>query len=279
MPHYFGVGSKAYGSSELARKERRIASMHSCISSLHQQFGRGQRHLLAEGDSCGANQGLSADLDLVICVNNDNHLLDELALPVGSFRVHQSDIDNPLMLGYSCYDVFRQEFGNYDWYCFIEDDIVIGDPLFFLKLGQFYSIAGSARYLLHPNRFELSVYPEYSKTYVDGPLSEEISQLIREMRLPGCLDEIRMPFGGTEIRFAPAVNIHSGCFFLTPLHLGHLLDQPWYGQQAIGYADPLAGAANMYILALFNVFKPAYECASFLEVYHHYQKYVGLEAE
>ena len=58
--------------------------------------------------------------------------------------------------------------------------------------------------------------------------------------------------------------------------LGSSLEQPWYGKPVVGYADILTGVSNMYILALFNVFKPADECASFLEVHHHYQKYVGL---
>ena len=72
----------------------------------------------------------------------------------------------------------------------------------------------------------------------------------------------------------PAENPHSGCFFLTPAHLLHMLEQPWYGESAVGYAGPLESAATMYIMTLFHVFKPADECISFLEVHHNYQKYV-----
>lgn len=275
IPHYFGPGSSSYGSSDLAGRGRRIASLRQCIMSLHQHFGPGQRQLLGSQRSCSANEALSAELNLTVCVHGDNHLLDELDLPEGSFRRYQSEVGNPLLLGYSCYELFRQEYGNYDWYCFLEDDIIISDPLFFLKLNEFYRIAGSARYILHPNRYELSVWPHYSKVYIDGPLPEDITGFIRDFRLPGLRDEILLPFGGVDIRLVPADNTHSGCFFLTPVHLAHLLEQPWYGKPVTGYADHLTAVANMYLITLFNVYKPALECASFLEVHHHYQKYVG----
>ena len=56
------------------------------------------------------------------------------------------------------------------WYCYLEDDIVISDSLFFSKLQWFYHVVNNARYLLQPNRYEIGVDPEFSKVYVDGPV-------------------------------------------------------------------------------------------------------------
>ena len=275
IPHYFGPGPSSYGSTDASKRVQRIASLRTCIASLHQHFGRSQNLILRGGEFCPVNQVLANDIDVVICVNGSNHLLNELDLPPGSFLSREFDMDNPLFLGYSCYEVMSEVSNLYDWYCYLEDDIVISDPLFFCKLQWFYYLVNDARYLLQPNRYELGVKPTFSKSYIDGPLWSDSAEFIAGLRLPGCRNEIMVQFGATPFRAVPALNPHSGCFFLTNTHLHHLLEQPWYGDRLADYAGPLESAATQYMITLFNVFKPALECASFLEVYHHHQKYIG----
>ncbi len=273
IPHYFGAGSSSYGSTDLSQRERRANSLRNCIVTLYQQFGGSQFLQMYDRQKRNVNQQTSNDLDVVVCVRGEDHLLDDLNLPEGSYRKHDSNIEDPRYLGYVCYDVFRECAGQYDWYCFLEDDIVIPDPLFFGKLQLFYDTIGSARYLLQPNRYELGVNPP-CKTYIDGPLWDDSAEFLASLRLPGCKDEIQVGFGNQRYRLAPAENPHSGCFFLTDTHLGHMLEQPWYGERITGYAGPLESAASLYITTLFYVLKPADECANFLEVHHFYQKYV-----
>lgn len=274
IPHYFGFGPRCYGSTDATQKQKRTVSLRTCIATLYQQFAGKQQLLHDAGVTREVNQKMKHELDVVVCVRGSDHLLEELNLPQDCFRVHSTSIEDPILLGYACYDVFKESVGKYDWYCFLEDDIVINDPLFFCKLNAFYDAVGSARYLLQPNRFELSAWPELSKTYVDGPLWLDNEEFMAKQRFPGCLDEVVIPFGNFNFRATPAENTHSGCFFLTEIHLRHMLEQPWYGEKVIGYAGRLESAANMYIFTLFNVFKPASECSSFLEVYHHHQKFI-----
>ena len=271
IPHYFGPGPSCFGSADASKRKQRVASLRSCIASLHHNFGRSQKL----GDVCPANQMFTNDIDIVICVNGSNHLINELDLPSGSFISREFTMANPLFLGYSCYDVLREASGNYDWYCYLEDDIVISDSLFFSKLQWFYHVVNNARYLLQPNRYEIGVDPEFSKVYVDGPVWYNSAEFNAGLRLPGCFDEILIKCGETTFRTTPALNPHSGCFFLTNVHLRHLLEQPWYGDRLAHFAGPMESAATQYIITLFNVFKPALECASFLEVYHHHQKWVN----
>ncbi len=277
IPHYYGSGPAHYGSTDASQRAQRITSLRSCIASLHQHFGCSQ-NLMYGGDVYPVNQMLANDIKVVICVNRSNHLLNELDLPPGSFRSREFDMDNPRLLGYTCYEILREASGHYDWYCYLEDDIVISDSLFFCKLQEFYSTIGSARYLLQPNRYELGENPILSKAYIDGPLWCDSAEFLARLRLPGCRDEISVKFGATTFRATPALNPHSGCFFLTNTHLDHLLEQSWYGEQSVGYAGPLESAATQYIITLFHVFKPALECASFLEVHHHHQKYIGIQS-
>lgn len=274
IPHYFGHGPAHYGSTDATQRLGRLSALRSCIASLHQQFGRRQGLLLDGGAARDVNQALGCDLDVVVCVTGTNHLLQELALPEGSFTTREVAADNPLYLGYGCYDVFRERFSAYDWYCYLEDDIVIGDPLFFCKLQSFYTAVEDARYLLQPNRYELGSGGGLLKAYVDGPLWKDSAEFLAGLRLPECRDEVVIPFVGHDFRMTPAVNPHSGCYFLSPAHLQHMLEQPWYGQRVVGYAGPLESAATQYIMTLFHVFKPAEECASFLEVHHYFQKHV-----
>lgn len=277
IPHFFGDGPNCYGSTVASQRQKRVHSLRTCIASVHQHFAGRQKFLLCDGTARDVNQAMLYDIDVVVCVRGENHLLAELDLPEGAYRVHSTEIEDPILLGYSCYDVFREAVGSYDWYCFLEDDIIISDPLFFRKLDAFYAVVGSARYLLQPNRYELGIKSELSKVYVDGPLWKDSKDFWAQQRFPGYMDEVMLPFGGSNFRAVPAENCHAGCFFLTETHLRHMLEQPWYGEKVTGYADRLASAANMYILVLFNVFKPAAECSSFLEVFHSHQKYVASE--
>ncbi len=278
IPHYFGPGSAAFGSSDIAHRDERAKALRACISSLHQQFGSRQNILLYDGSTLPANTQLLCSVDVVICVHGQNHLLAELGLQEEMYRVYDSQVEDPRYLGYSCYDVLREACGSYDWYCFLEDDIVIRDPLFFSKLDCFYATTGNARYLLLPQRYELGELPVPSKIYIDGPLWEDSAAFLAALRLPGCNDEIVLPFGQASYRMVPAENPHAGCFFLTETHLRHLLEQTWYGMPVVGYAGPLESAATMSLLALFHVFKPAIESAAFLEVHHYFQKYADNKA-
>lgn len=274
IPHYYGPGPACYGSTDVSKREQRIKSLRSNIASLYQHFGRNQKLLLNGGGEKRVNQMMWCDIDVIVCVNGSNHLLKELCLPSGSYQTREFTVDDPRFLGYSCYEILREAGGQYDWYCYLEDDLVIADPLFFCKLQAFYSVVNNARYLLQPNRYELGSDQGLTKAYVDGPLWSDSAEFMAHLRLPGCSEEILVKFGEIAFRMAPALNPHSGCFFLTNAHLEHLLEQPWYGERAVGYAGPLESAATQYIITLFHLFKPALECASFLEVHHHHQKYL-----
>jgi hypothetical protein len=233
-------------------------------------YCRGQNHITPATRS--ANQVIANDIEVIICTTGDHHLVHELELSGDSYRHVPVDVTNPLYLGFACYPLFKQAFGHYDWYCFLEDDVIISDPFFFLKLKTFYSTVQDTSYLLQPNRFELDKSCT-SKRYTDGPFED--ARVMEKFRLPNSRPQIDLPFLGTTLRMLPAENAHSGCFFLTKTHLQHLLKQPWYGKQDAGiYAGPLESAATLFIVTIFHVFKPAPECASFLEVFHSHQRYI-----
>ena len=83
-------------------------------------------------------------MDVVVCTVKDMHLLGELPVPAGSFHHHLTEAD-PTLLGYECHAVMRERLGAYDYYCYLEDDLILHDPLFFMKLNWFNQVATAGR--------------------------------------------------------------------------------------------------------------------------------------
>lgn len=61
----------------------------------------------------------------------------------------------------------------FDYFCYLEDDILIADPLFFDKQLWFSGQFGDDC-MLQPNRYEL--FRDRYKIYVDGPLPKSLAR-------------------------------------------------------------------------------------------------------
>jgi len=270
IPHYYGPGPEYYGSTDESQRNQRIAVLQATIRALHQHLSARQRlafHLHQE--TAPTNQAISNSIDIVICTTGNHHLLSALDLPSDCYVQHSVAVDNPLNLGFACYDIFKHAFGQYDWYCYLEDDLLLTDPLFFLKMQAFYATVQNARYLLQPHRYE-TCDSLCSKYYTDGKLWDD--SVMEKARLPNSLQQIDVPFLSTTFRMLPAENPHAGCFFLTEAHLQELLRQPWYGKPNSGFVGTLESAATLAIFTAFHIFKPAPECAGFLELCHSHKR-------
>src|SRR5262249_55304109 len=107
-------------------------------------------------------------LDIVVCTTRGRHVLDRLGIPSRCFQ-HQATDSEPPLLGFACHAFLRDRLGDYDYYCYLEDDLIVHDPWFFRKLAWFTSVAGDDK-LLQPNRFEGGVGFLVPKVYIDGDL-------------------------------------------------------------------------------------------------------------
>lgn len=278
IPHYYGAGAAGYGATDQDNREHRIMAVRTCILSLHQHLGpkqfivpRSDQPLLAAGTDT------AHEIEVIVCVTDDDHLLSDLDIPDSLYAKHSVEIDDPLHLGFSCYDVMRDRHGNYDWYCYLEDDLVITDPLFFHKLQAFYNHVGHDSYLLQPHRYETGSSHKVHKAYVDGPLWENnLMEIFAQARPIVGVSELCMDWLGMPWHMVLATNPHSGCFFLLDSQLGRMLRQPWCGNFDDSFCGPMESAATLYIMAFFNVYKPAPECACFLELHHYHQRYLPI---
>lgn len=259
IPHYFASGAGAHGSLA-GDRQRRLACLAACVGRLHETFGGWQR-MTHSGHPHGglpANEAFRHDIDVVVCTAGGAHLLD--GLPAGLCRHHATHAEPPL-LGYEAHAVLRDGLGRYDWFCFLEDDLLLGDPMMFAKLAWFLELAGEDCVLL-PNRYERA---PGRKLYIDGSMRRDAAAGLQDRTQRPCLTGRLM---GLELSFVRPRNPHSGCFFLTAAQMRRWAGSPHFLDRAADFWGPLESAATLGVLRSFAVYKPARGNAGFLEVTH-----------
>jgi hypothetical protein len=201
-------------------------------------------------------------LDIIICTTQAFHLLAQLENYVDCYRHYESDCE-PKLLGFECHRVLKEHLGEYDYYCYLEDDIVIHDVLFFTKLKWFHQCLDNHGAVLQPNRYELAQLApgQCTRHYIDFEDLRESMPKVPENYLMGNVM-------GENIHFSQAQNPHSGCFFLNHQQFEHWVQQPYFLDMDTRYWGPLESAATLGLLKTFTVYKPHFANASFLAVQH-----------
>jgi hypothetical protein len=218
---------------------------------------------LAAKRTRAANEPLRAEVHVVLCTTGGQHLLEKLPLDGGLFHHHPTQAE-PLKLGYECQAVLRDRWGNYDYYGYLEDDLILHDPWLFAKISWFSSQAGADALLL-PNRFERGDSPLVHKAYIDGDLSPRVTAKFQDV---GQVPEFKGTALGVPLVFKRPLNPHSGCYFLSAEQMAHWMRQPHFLDRSKAFVGPLESAATLGIMRTFRIYKPARENASFLEIEH-----------
>ncbi len=246
------------------KSQPRVEALAACIRALHELFGK--RQVMMEPTRLIArpvNQLTSGAIDVVICTTRNCHVLEQLTVPPSQFTHHATHVE-PMLLGFECQAVLRDRLGDYEYYCFLEDDLILHDPWFFRKLDWFTSSTAEQN-LLQPNRFEVGPNPLAEKVYLDGELPKAITRKFQDVRAAGVLESKVL---GARVRFRRALNPHSGCYFLNARQMERWAKQPYFLDRDVRFVGPLESAATLGIMRTFRVYKPAAENASFFEVQH-----------
>ncbi len=264
IAHFFNPeGSGQHGSLRKDPQTRRIA-LTTCLTTLKALYGKSQYMIdIGKHEAIPANQGNGHDLDIIVCTTKGFHLLSQIPLS-SDFLMHHNTNVEPMLLGFECQAVLKSCLGKYDYYCYLEDDLVLHDPWFFVKLKWFNHHTGNGN-LLQPNRYEVSPLGTVQKAYIDGNLKPEITakfQNIREQpQLKGKIME-------KVIAFHRTLNPHSGCYFLNAEQMAEWSSKPYFLDRDTSFIGPLESAATLGVMQTFRVYKPAAADASFLEIQH-----------
>lgn len=266
IPHFFGAAAPGQPnlSGRPALRQQRLSVLVATLSTLHQNFGRdafaldhaGRRAVHVPPEPHHA-------LDIVVCTSGPSHLLGELDAVRPLFRHHASDVPGPL-LGFECHRMLAAARGGYDYYGYVEDDILVTDPMFFDKRRAFDNRFGTEA-LLQPNRYEALATGPVRKLYVDHRLHLDQTAAYQN---PNDSPPLALEFAGRPIRFERTTYPAAGCFFLSAAQLDRWIADPRFGEIDTSFLGPLDSAATLSIMRRFRVYKPALGNAWFLEVLH-----------
>lgn len=214
-----------------------------------------------------ANQALRHTFTIKVITDGQHHVFPYMDQSyremIGEEVTHPLE---PKQLGFEAHRVLANNLdGNYDLYVYLEDDLLIHDPLFFHKVKWFQSNA-SENCVLMPHRYETYWQPvdNADKFYIDGPIADHEIKIL----IPEPPDPIATSLPGGNVTFVSPSNPHSGCFVLTHSQLKYWSEQPWFLDRDSSLISPLESAATLGILKTFKIFKPHFAFASFLELQH-----------
>jgi len=272
LAHYFKPKPGAFYGSEGADPARRAAAVATTIISLHQMFDRRQGLLDGQARVAHpANDQPPVDVSVIACTAGDAHLVPQLQ-SIKHLFTHRSCDRDPKFLGLECRAALGDGVGQYDWFCYLEDDLMLTDPLFFDKLKWFRSIAGDDA-VLQPNRFEVAVGQPMHKLYIDGNMADA-TQSPKFQNIADRTVVEGEAFGRSYV-FKRINNTHSGTFFLDAPQMAHFVKQADFQAEESGFAGPVESCATLGIMRHFRVYKPARVNAGFLEVRHLNNRYLG----
>ena len=279
MPHFYDpAGNGAYGSTGPAATVRADA-LSASIAGLHQNLGPRQAflHCLHEhipgrgnGRLLKVNAQAAAKLDVVVCTTGEKHLAGSLQIPQALFR-RQAVQCEPMMIGFACRRFLAASLGKYDFYCYMEDDLLLADPMILAKVDWFARTFGEDSVLL-PHRYEVSASQPLHKLYIDGQVRPDFTarwQDVSECRT------VEAGFCGDTIHFERWPNPHSGCYFLTARQMERWAASPSFGDDDCSFAGPLESAASLGIMKNFRIYKPSASNAAFCEIRHLHNRYLG----
>lgn len=214
-----------------------------------------------------ANHALRHQFTIKIVTDGEHHVLNHMEACYKDFveEVVTAPPD-PRHLGFEAQrvlaDGLREDF---DLYVYLEDDLLIYDPLFFHKIFWFQENVGN-NCVLMPNRYELFLKPSgtVDRLYIDGAIPQHE---LREA-IPNPPQPLTTSLPGGQIVFESPQNPHSGCFALTHSQLKYWTDKAWFLDHDCTLISPLESAATLGLLKTFTLYKPHIAYASFLELQH-----------
>jgi hypothetical protein len=291
VPHFFGSGTpgSVHGSHRANARAIRRSVLDRVIFQLHSLFGT-QHHALDMRNSVWvkANQGKSTvatfpspnpyqlEFDIFVFTTKGRHLLAELECGDTLYRHVPTDAD-PMFLGFECARWIRDNPGRYDFYCYLEDDIFIRDPLFFHKIRVFNETfdAGARRLILQPQRYEESINTgdrdligAIKRIYIDYQATSRPS-------FEG--ETLTLNYGGVAAELEPALNPHAGCYVINDAQVALMTQHPDFLNRDKIDITPLDTAATSFVARALKVYKPSRKSLAFLDVQHGHQGVMWLK--
>ena len=207
-------------------------------------------------------------LSIVINTVPDRHITAYLPdYQIRCIRVQEESDCDPMFVGFRAQDELVNNVDNFDWFLFIEDDIVLHDSFILEKLEKFNTKCGYPHAVLLPNRYE---YRQGIKNYIDLTL---LVNLLDSDKIWNGLSTVEIE----GVKFAECANPHAGFYCLSKSQLQQLISSGRaFKDKNLGFGGPRECAATYNLLECFSLYKPHPSNLYFLEVKHYDTKYSQL---
>ncbi len=206
-------------------------------------------------------------LSIVINTVADRHITAYLPdYQISCIRVQEESECDPMFVGFRAQDELVKNLDDFDWFLFIEDDIILQDSYIIEKLENFNTQCGYDNAVLLPNRYE---FWQGTKSYIDLTIlnSEVHWNKISTVEIEG-------------VKFAECVNPHSGFYCLSKNQMKHWISSGRiWNNKNLGFGGPRECAATYSLLECFSLYKPHPSNLNFFEVKHYDTKYSQLYSE
>ncbi len=179
-------------------------------------------------------------------------------------RIHieEQQTCEPLYIPYSIQDKLMARLSeSFDWFLFMEDDIVIHDSSFLDKLRLFNDYCPEPNGILFPNRYEML---EGTKRYIDLSFQHQAAW-----------DRLSA-FEINGVKYAECENPHAALYCLTAQQLKQWAQSQRDWRQLDFMVGPQECAASFSLLENFLIYKPHPQNIYSLEVEHYDTKYSKL---
>ena len=205
------------------------------------------------------------DLTIIVHTVAGRHITPYLPeYQINCIRVQEEKDCDPMFIGFRAQEQLVNKIDEFDWFLFIEDDIIIHDAYFLEKLEKFNKACGYENAILLPNRYEMC---QGTKNYIDLTLDVEDFEpawnRLSVVEIEG-------------VKHAACTNPHAGMYCLSQSQMKHWINsgREWRDTNLI--VGPLESAATYCLLECFSLYKPHPSNLNFLEVRHYDTKYSEL---
>lgn len=235
-------------------------------------------HVVPEGaDKSYHLQRLKECLDGILCsfdgYDKDIFLLTKPGyslrenLPAYLISVTQeyfSNQEDPMLVEFDSYDLFHSNMQSYDYFFFLEDDIIIHDALWVHKIEFFNKEINDPSILLFPHRYE---YDNGVKFYNDQIMHSKM-----ESNRYRYADWSTIKVGGIE--FCKFENPHAAIHCLNREQVEYWTKKGNPLRNVVTAFGTLESAATFNLCHAFTIYKPHPDNLGYLEVRHFGNKYL-----
>lgn len=179
-------------------------------------------------------------------------------------EIYYSSQENPMYVEFDAFEVFKDRRNGYDYFMFLEDDIILNDSCFIEKLEKFNRVSPKKNYVLLPHRYE---YYNGEKSYFDqcynsksGPASNKYSEQLKII--------------SDEATFTVFENSHSAFYCLSREQMELWIASGYKWKNKIVAVGSLESAATFCLYENFEIFKPHPCNMYYLEVQHYGNKFM-----